>query len=331
MSIEYEKNLSSKSSKNLIASINKFTLKEKLHVLRILKTHNIDYSKNSYGYFFNLNEIDDNIFNKLWKCIDLIECNRDIIKQLDKKREDLINYYTDLIETNLKKTRNDKLNNYIDSLKVKDIQYNISSYIRKKNVKKEINTNVDPDILIRDYMKKMSKYSKTSVYYRLTNLMKHSRSNKIYDVADENEGDDNTSEYNFDENANEEYEVEKEIEEQDNEVDLEIEEDNEVDVDIEQDNEVDVDIEEENEVEIEIEHENEKNNKKVDISKITETINEIEENEVEIEEDNETELENDKEDIYKYNLNFYKKLLNKQGFVFNENLKCILEYQPYIN
>lgn len=285
-----------KCTKNLITSINRFTLKEKYHILRILKNHNIDFSKNSYGYFFNLNNINDEIFNKLWKCVDLIECNRDIIKHMDKKREELINYYTSLIENNLIKTRKEKLDLYIQSLNVFDIDSPIKYKIQKRNIKKECD--VDPDILIKEYLKK-NKYPKNSVYHRILNKIKNSKSLKFLEKDNEesNEVDDLSSDYEFD-GENENYENE--------------------------DNGIDV-------VPAELEDNENTNDLNNEVNEKTNDID-IYENESDYSDDEESEnIELQEEEIlYQHNLNFYKKLLNKQGFVFNENLKCILQFQPYI-
>jgi len=318
--------------KTLINSINKFTLKEKFHILKILKNNNIDYSRNSYGYFFNLNNLEDDIFYKLSKCIELIECNRDIIKQMDKKRDDLINYYTHLIETNLNKTKREKLENYINSLILNDIQTEIQIRIKKKHVKKE--NEVDPDILMKEYIKRLNKYPKNSVYHRILTRIKTSKTKYIEIEKDDYEDDisDGGGEIEIDNDIEQENDLEAGP---DNDpdlepvIDLEIDIENEIDPDIEIDpgfdNEIGIDADLENEPEISI-----KNNK---ISEKNTFLGDDEHKEEFDEEDNE-ELneENEKKDQeeYQHNLNFYRKLLNKQGFIFNENMKCLLEYQSYI-
>lgn len=293
-----------KCTKSLITSINRFTLKEKYHILRILKNHNIDFSKNSYGYFFNLNNINDDIFNKLWKCVDLIECNRDIIKHMDKKREDLINYYTSLIENNLIKTRKEKFDSYIKSLILLDINNEIQFKVQKKNIKKQ--NDVDPDILIKEYYKK-NKYPKNSVYYRIMNVMKSSKSNRFiekeYDEIQEN--GDTSSDYEFD-GDNDNFEIN----------------DNEMNND-----DIDDDVNKMNNEILNVENDDE-----IPENEIYENDNEfLDEEKNEATKINDEETENlEEETTYQHDLNFYKKLLNKQGFVFNENLKCILQFQPYI-
>jgi len=298
-----------KCTKTLISNISKFTLKEKQHILRILKNNSVDYSKNSYGYFFNLNGLDEETFNKLWKCVDLIECNRDIIKQMDKKREELIIYYTSLIESNLKKTKQDKLNNYINSLILYEINTNIKLSITKKQ-NKFINNDIDPDILIKEYIKKRNKYPKNSVYNRIATIIKNSKSNKFIEKKEEDDDiDEISSEY--DGNEIEEFDLNEEIDIDEN-VD-------EINVNVDIDVEVDVDLNDITDNELNPDEENHEDE--------TESIYSDHEKEEEKEEEKDDEKE---QLIYKQNLQFYKKLLNKQGFIFNENVKCLLEFEPYI-
>ena len=54
--------------KDIISRVNKLDNKEKLHVLNILKTHNVDFTKNTNGYFFNLTSVDEEIVIKILKC-----------------------------------------------------------------------------------------------------------------------------------------------------------------------------------------------------------------------------------------------------------------------
>jgi hypothetical protein len=303
-----------KNTKNLISYINRFTSKEKLHILRILKNHNIDYSKNSYGYFFNLNNLNDEIFNKLWKCVDLIECNRDIIKQMDKKRDDMISHYTHLIETNLNKTKQEKLDLYINSLILSKIDTDIICNVKRKSINSNNNNNLDPDLLIKEYIKKLYKYPKNSVYNRILTIIKNSKSNKYIEKKEED--DDNLEKLSDYENENE--------------PDLVIDNDVDIDNDI-QDN--DVEIEPENYENNDFENEDEEF---IVVNEEEEILSEIHDNKSDIldEKDENEELiedNNTKNEItYQYNLNFYRKLLNKEGYIFNENLKCLLVYQSYI-
>ena len=90
--------------KQLINKIKNLTTNEKLHILNILKKHNITFTKNSNGYFFDLSLLSDELVNKLIKCAELIESKRDLIERLDKKRNEQLNYYRLLIVNQLKET-----------------------------------------------------------------------------------------------------------------------------------------------------------------------------------------------------------------------------------
>jgi len=161
--------------KTLINKIKSLNTNEKIHILTILKKHNIEYTKNYNGYFFNLDKIDEPIINKLNQCIDLIETNRDLIYLLDKKRDDHLKYYKTLIETKLNETINIKINNYIQKLKIKSDE-SFRPFIKKKTKnlfkKKLFNGKIlDPDLLIKEY-NSLQKYEKDSVYYRLYQVCK---------------------------------------------------------------------------------------------------------------------------------------------------------------
>jgi hypothetical protein len=160
--------------KTLINKIKSLNINEKIHILSILKTHNIDYTKNYNGYFFNLDKIDENIANKLNQCIELIETNRDLIFSLDRKRDEHLKYYKTLIESKLNETMASKTKNYVNKLIVKSDE-SFRPYIKKKTkvlcIKKKDNKISDPDLLIKEY-NAQQKFNKDSVYYRLFQICK---------------------------------------------------------------------------------------------------------------------------------------------------------------
>lgn len=176
--------------RELISKIKRLTSKEKHHILSIFKKYNIEFTKNSNGYFFNLDRIDDSILDKVSKCVDLIEQKRELITSLDKKRDSYLEYYKNLIENKLKETINKRREHYINQLVL--IQHEIP--IRKK-VKKSVKiiSNVDPDILMKEHSK-TKKYHKNSVYFRLSQrisaLSRKSNRHKAMDKKDE--GDDSS-------------------------------------------------------------------------------------------------------------------------------------------
>lgn len=93
------------SHQNLIIRINNLSINEKKHIFSILQSFKIDYSKNRNGLFYNLSSCSEEIIQKLKTCIDLIEHNRDLVFELDKKRLSKLKEYREIIEakTNLKK------------------------------------------------------------------------------------------------------------------------------------------------------------------------------------------------------------------------------------
>jgi hypothetical protein len=173
--------------RELISKIKRLTVKEKHHILSIFKKYNIEYTKNSNGYFFNLDKIDYDILDKVSKCVDLIEEKRELITTLDKKRDSYLEYYKNLIENKLKETINKKKEDYIAQLVL--IPSNIS--IKKKSVKRVTRfSNLDPDILMKEH-NKTKKYHKNSVFFRINQRIvamsrKHHR---VSDKCSKDEGD----------------------------------------------------------------------------------------------------------------------------------------------
>lgn len=156
--------------RDIIGRIDTLTVKEKLHILNILKQHNYDYTKNSNGYFFNLANIPENVLLKMSKCLDLIEKNRDLIMEMDKRREEMLSFYKSVIEEKISMSISEKRNKYVTQIKIVKNPSNVSMEVRKAKPrckKTQYDTNVDPDELIKEYMKSLSKISKDSVFGRL--------------------------------------------------------------------------------------------------------------------------------------------------------------------
>ena len=150
--------------RELISKIKRITVKEKHHILSIFKKYNVEFTKNSNGYFFNLDKIDYIVLDKVFKCVDLIEEKRELITTLDKKRDAYLEYYKNLIENKLKETINKKREDYIKQLVLIPDE---CMYIKKKSVKKVARfSNLDPDILMKEH-NKSKKYHKNSVYFRI--------------------------------------------------------------------------------------------------------------------------------------------------------------------
>jgi hypothetical protein len=162
--------------KDILLKIKNLTIKEKYHILSIFKKYNTEFTKNSNGYFFNLDKIDISILNKVYKCINLIEEKRELIMTLDKKRDAYLEYYKNLIDNKLKDTISKKQYEYIEKLILTPSPIYIKK-IKPKHIKQS--KNLDPDILIKEYIKS-KKISKDSPFYKINTLiLKTSNNNKI--------------------------------------------------------------------------------------------------------------------------------------------------------
>ena len=104
--------------RDIISRISKLNSKEQLHILNILKTNNIEFAKNSNGYFFNFINIDNDILLKICKCLELIEGNTDLLKEMDRRRNELLTYYKKLIEDRLNASIKKKRDEYVKRLMI---------------------------------------------------------------------------------------------------------------------------------------------------------------------------------------------------------------------
>lgn len=288
--------------KEIINRISKLHDKEKIHVLNILKSNNIQFTKNANGYFFNLLELNSDIILKICECLDLIEKNVDLIKDMDKKRYDLLLYYKKLIEEKLKQSINKKKDDYIQCLILKkesNISMNFNRTCKFKKIKKfahynmENDTGVHPDVIVREYIKLKFKYPKNSVYSRILSNLKNKKPQESVANEVENSENDFDNIIEVDENISE-------VGESLDDVEIDVDADAEVEVDVDVDVDIDVDVLD------------------VDIDLIEEKQS--------IDEDDTV----DQDDNQDMKILYYKKLLNKQGFVFDDNKDCLLVYQEYI-
>lgn len=265
----------------LISKVKCLSQKEKYHILNIFKKHEVKYTKNTNGYFFNLEKVDLHIIQKVIKCIDLIENEREIISEMDKKRELHLEYYKSLIDSKLKERILLQNNQYINTL----ILNNSSEIIIKKKceTKKCNNFNTDPDILIKEYVSS-KKYNKKHIFYKITQTMRTKRPKNtkisinnysIGNIEDENEREDEQ------ENEQEEFECN---------------EDNEV----------------------------EQKTSEIDADRETSFDND----DIRVEsDDSDNEIE---EDINVYDFEYYKDILKKKGYLFNEDKNVIMAKEKYI-
>lgn len=168
--------------KELIEKIKKLSYNEKMNILYIFKTNNINYTKNSNGYFFNFNSVDIDLIKKILKCINSVEENRERIITLNKQREEKLEYYKNLIKDNIEKSNLDYIKNIETKLLSSESFLNI-----KKKINKKPQTD-DPDDLLYQY-KLSKKITKKSPYYSLYQCTK-TNNRKCTKKDDEDSGDD---------------------------------------------------------------------------------------------------------------------------------------------
>ena len=312
--------------KDIITRINKLQKKEKMHILNILKINDINFTKNENGYFFNLLTIDNHIVDKISKCLELIEKNSDIIKEIDKKRSELITYYKILIEERLQNTLTKRKLEYIETIivkKISNINYNINRIykIKRKKIDYEIDDNVlQADALARQFLKNIFKFKKDSVHSRIYSCIKTMQNKRSKScVIDSNdtttEVDNNFETGDLDISVGEGNELLEEDIEIENIENIENIEDD-ID-DILEDNTLEDDIEE---VQI---------NKK---KRIKEEYDDSDDEDYKlniIEEEESLEKEEKRKD--EEDLNYYRELLHLKGFSFDDNKQCVLLYQEYIH
>ena len=283
---------------NLIKKIEKLEISEKVHILDILKTNEIEFTKNENGYFFNLLDIDHPTLEKINECVDLIMKNKDKIILMNKKRNELIESYKTIVENRLKAKQLKDSQNYFTYLTFKQPQTNIKKCIKKKEIKRKYNFDYteDYDTLMKEYSK-MS-YKKNTVYHRMNVLMKNSRKKCKTSIEDKESDDENfLSKIDFD---------------GDNGDNLE----NGDIVDV-------VDVVDEVE-----EYSDDYDNVSDNLSDVSDTsYNENALEEV-VEENQEDEYI--EEDKINDEMEFYKKLLVKEGFSFDEDKNCMLIKEDYI-
>lgn len=182
---------------NIIARISKLNKKEKLHILNILKIHQKDYTKNAYGYFFNLGTLENDVLYKVSKCLELIETNRDLIWEMDKRRDDMLVHYKTLIEERLKSTIAENRQKYVNMLMLHPSSSEMKISIRRvMKIKKRVyhDESVDPDVLLKEH-NKARKYPKNSVYYRLLTCCKPKRYNRGKDDQEQSDSEDRGKEH----------------------------------------------------------------------------------------------------------------------------------------
>jgi hypothetical protein len=298
--------------KDIIVRINKLNSKEQLHILNILKTNNVKFSKNANGYFFNFIDINDNILDKIYKCVELIESNTDLLKEMDKRRNELLIYYKQLIEDKLNLNIKLKKDNYIKKLRLYDdnIKLNIKRVNRiNRRVLYDKDKDKDIDIVMKEYLKSRSKYKKDSIHYKI--MIKIKSKNKYeYKKCDVDNFEED--EYDIDPFTSKDSGCETDIESIKDDIESIKDDMHSIKDDFSQEEYTDI-------------FENYDNKSLEDNISLDENNNDsIFDNEGKhrhnFKSDNNMELE----------IDYYRKLLNKQGFVFDDNKRCLLQIEEYI-
>lgn len=338
--------------REVIGRIDKLDSKEKTHILSILKGTNNTFTKNANGYFFNLAAVPEEIITKIEKCVELIEKNRDLIKDMDRRRESLLIYYKGVIEETLLSSMRNKREKYLSMLRVLPLKHNMTLVINRKQTikwryKYGKDCNVDPDELIKEYNKSRYVYEKNSVYGRILARMKAMRTGKNKGSGCEAGGDSDTfgsggelPDYE-DGEADAEYyeggddgEAEIGYSENDKQSDYEKDSENPEDseeksdeLDPEHPDEYDKSAQEDDNEDgnqTSFEEEDAKSNKRpsktTKTTKSSKTTNPSK---------TKTDTEHTNTNTHEQEMTFYKRLLNQQGFKFREKVVA-LTYQEYI-
>ena len=287
--------------KALIGKIKNLTPKEKTHILTILKKHSIEFTKNSNGYFFNLNKINAGIMEELSKCVELIEKNRNLLIILDKKRNEQLEYYRELIQTKINKTIELKRTEYIQRFFIEDDNDNdFKQFIRKKYQRAATKTapDIDIDIVMKNHTN-ASKYKKDSIYYKI--LQAFTRKSRVSKSNDDLEG--NTTFYGAEETG-------------------EFEGDGDYNLSDEYYNPEDVDVD----VDVEVDAETAGNVENADVVEDIENDNDNE-SYVEPEPENDEQEDEFSEDKFEY---FKRLLKNEHGYAFDYDKDVRMECEEYI-
>jgi hypothetical protein len=316
--------------KGLISKIVKLTSKEKIHILNILKRHKIEHTKNSNGYFFNLETVDISILEKMFKIIELIETRREEICDLDKRRDEKLEFYKSLIEKKLNNTININKTNVLEKLFITD-EMNFKKFIKKKLSKyknfinKKDDSKIDYELLMK-MQSKNKKYHKDTVYYRINEIIRtqnrscrHIKStpDDTSNTGDDRGGDDDRGDIDDrgDDVGDDGGDDVKEIEE---DIEKEIEED------------IEKEIEEDSDTEDEIGeyYHDEDEDDKGELKTINDDDDEDQEN---AQTDTPTETQTVTLSVSRKNkLDFYKALLNNKGFSFDYNKDVRMKEEEYI-
>ena len=322
MNLSNSKNTDKIYLKNIINKITELDVKEKINVLNFCNNNNIPFSKNTNGYFFNFTECKYSVIYELNKLVNIIEINKQKIKEVDlqriKKEEELkilLKKQEFEIQNNINTQQLNKLIIKPDSifLKINPI-YNIRN-LHKLNTftEQEWNNKMkEIDLKMKRNIRGNYNIAKTSsAYQRILKIIKSKK--KQYSTQEKEVSEDVKLDIE-DENENDLGEnLEETLENKDAELDEEL------DDEIKDVEELDEENDEENESEtIEQEDKEDKEDK--------EDEEEYEQDPNYYDEPNELETKS----ILKLDIRNIKAKLKAKGFIFNEDNDCILKIEELI-
>jgi hypothetical protein len=280
--------------REVIERVHNLNSKEKLHILNILKIHNKSFTKNANGYFFNMYDIENNVLEKIYKCLELIEENRDVINEMDKRRDELLAYYKQVIHDKINASLSKLKQEYTSNIMLKPSKNNIEMcYTRIRRINRYESSSNDPDVLLKEYVQKQT-ISKNSIFFRMKARMKEMSTGKIRYKRDTNDDVEETADFAYQDPDHLEHEPDTD---QDLEPEPEIDNDND-----DEDNAFNED----------------------DTGEGDDDVDNEDDDDEGASHDGDTE-ERERE------IMFYKKILNNSGFVFDEDIRCNLVYQEYIH
>ncbi|NBO98931.1 MAG: hypothetical protein EBU90_02215 [Proteobacteria bacterium] len=304
----------------IILRINKLSNKEKNHILKVLKSDNVDFTKNANGYFFDLGQLDSTYISNVKRCLDSIEQNRDQLDKMNKRREALLVYYKKIINEKIEQKNLKKYQLFMDKITVQALSSNITAQINK--VRRFDKDRRDPDELIKEYTKDLNKAPKGSIFYKIEARMRAQRQKRNLDNprGHRNQQDDcepETDFHTFDSVPNA-LEHDGDYTEGFGDLDEDpaigdADDINDMDGDTEGDD-IDQDVDQDIDIDPDIDH---------DIVEMDDVVDDeyySDSDTIQDTQDTQTQLE----------MEYYKKILNKQGFFFDDNKHCLLVYQDYI-
>jgi hypothetical protein len=142
---------------------------EKIHIFYLFKRYNVNYTQNSNGIFINLEHVSNDTLTKIINCINIIEEKRDLISELDSKRNMYIEYYKNLMNVKMSEIEYKKQCEINTMLSIEEDDYNIVKIETVEDDNDDEKTSLE---YFKNYKVYESKnYHKDSVYFRLSQRM----------------------------------------------------------------------------------------------------------------------------------------------------------------